>query len=352
LTIHGGTSLVTVTIGGNDVGFGDILIKCSKRLVLPPALSGDRNCAHDAQLVADTEFAVHSTLPSILDSVFSQIVAATGPNTAVIALDYPQIFPHDVSCLLEFTTDDRDFFRTETAAADEEVRNAAARAGIQFIDVRFDFDGHAQCQSPGPSWFNGLQPLHQERSYHPNALGQFAYAAAIDSYISQAVAGSSALTPAGLPANPLPSMQLAQAGASPTASSPPPATSYGHLSATATRLQTDPECSTAARPGDSVTFRAGGFRPQTPVAISMTANGATPNLPVPLTTVISDTKGSVTGTVSLSTNVQGFMLAGQTIPVIFLQAQGVSARLSTGGGPIVQEDEALMALVGVGDPCS
>ena len=71
------TNLVTLTIGGNDIGFASLIEQC--------VLS---NCA---TALVNTTATLGSTLKPALDTTFSDIRQAA-PNATVIVLGYPRVF--------------------------------------------------------------------------------------------------------------------------------------------------------------------------------------------------------------------------------------------------------------------
>lgn len=160
-----GTTLVTITIGGNDLGFTDVLTTCT--------LKGDAACSKRVATAVDF---LHSQLPGRLDTTYSTIRAAA-PNATLVVLGYPRLFTPDDGC--------RTLSAVKRAALNDaadqlsgEIAQAAGRAGARYVDVREAFAHHGVC-SPKP-WINAL--VHPaEDSYHPNRTGQAAYFQALTS---------------------------------------------------------------------------------------------------------------------------------------------------------------------------
>ncbi|GAA4416065.1 SGNH family lipase [Actinokineospora soli] len=151
------TTLVTITIGGNDVGFGSVMRTCT--------LGSDRACLDRvAQGVAATE----QVLPAKLDAAY-RAIEERAPRARVVVLGYPHLFAHGpTSCGMSLTK------RTAlNAAADKLNAVIAARAGaagLRFEPVTDDFAGHGVCTSR--PWINGVVLFPVIASYHPNAEGQ------------------------------------------------------------------------------------------------------------------------------------------------------------------------------------
>ncbi|MFD4640694.1 SGNH/GDSL hydrolase family protein [Lentzea sp. NPDC058436] len=153
------TTLVTITIGGNDLGFADVLTACT--------LKGDAACS--ARVATAVAFA-HEQLPGRLDTTYATI-RETAPNARLVVLGYPRLFTPDDDC--------RTLSAVKRAALNDaadqlsgEIAKAAERAGARYVDVREAFAHHGVC-SPKP-WINGLTNPTAD-SYHPNKAGQAAY---------------------------------------------------------------------------------------------------------------------------------------------------------------------------------
>lgn len=75
--LNSSTGLVSISIGGNDAGFADVMTTC--------VLNSDSGCL---SRIATAKAYVDSTLPGQLDSVYSAI-SAKAPAAHVVVLGYP-----------------------------------------------------------------------------------------------------------------------------------------------------------------------------------------------------------------------------------------------------------------------
>lgn len=159
--------LVTITIGGNDAGFGPIIIDC-----LRPG-SGCRRDFPDEDRRIDA-------LAGPLHDLYQRIVAAA-PGADLDVLTYPQIFrAQQATCpsTLDFTPDDVAWFRSEYTHMNAVVRRAAAGVPrTRVVDVETAFAGHEVC-TPQP-WAYGGRFSDPYSSFHPNAPGHAALAAVL-----------------------------------------------------------------------------------------------------------------------------------------------------------------------------
>ncbi len=153
-----GTTLVSITVGGNDVGFASIMETC--------ALQGTDACVAAVQAAENT---AQSTLPGLLDNVYNAI-QSHAPNARVVVLSYPVFYQLGTVCV--------GLSDTSHAKIDEGINlldgiisAAAGRHGFVFADVRSIFVGHQLC-SGGTKWLHALNFLDISESYHPTADGQ------------------------------------------------------------------------------------------------------------------------------------------------------------------------------------
>jgi lysophospholipase L1-like esterase len=153
------TTLVSITIGGNDVGFSSVMETC----VLLPTSS----CV---QAVATAEGEISSQLPGELNSVLADI-RADAPNARVVVLDYPELYDLSKSSgCIGLSTTDRTGLNQAADQLDSQIQAAAGRYGDVFADVRSAFAGHEICDSS--SWMHSVNILDISESYHPTAAGQ------------------------------------------------------------------------------------------------------------------------------------------------------------------------------------
>jgi lysophospholipase L1-like esterase len=153
------TTLVSITVGGNDVGFASVMENC--------VLSSTSSCVSDVD-AAESKMA--SQLPGDLNAVLGDI-RADAPNARVVVLGYPELYDlsKSATCIGLSATDRKDL----NAAADEldgQIQAAAGRYGDVFADVRAAFAGHRICDSS--SWLHSVNFLDVSESYHPTAAGQ------------------------------------------------------------------------------------------------------------------------------------------------------------------------------------
>ena len=152
-----GTTLVTVSAGGNDAGFANVITSCARPW--PWTCWGDINNANAV---------IRDTLPGRLDGLY-RAIRERAPNATVVVVGYPRVFNGE-ECNLGArisSGEQAELNRTADLLAGVIAARAAA-AGFSFVDPRAGFTGHAVCDDV--EWLNGLSyPILD--SYHPNPAG-------------------------------------------------------------------------------------------------------------------------------------------------------------------------------------
>jgi lysophospholipase L1-like esterase len=171
--LNAGTGYVTVTAGGNDIGFVSVLTECAK-----PAWLSDCNGAIDAAVAI-----IHAQIPTALAGLYADI-RAKAPNARTVVVGYPRLF-NGIDCHLLTWFSGAEMTRLNATAdlLDTAIATAASAAGFAFADPRTAFTGHAVCSSS--PWINNLTwPIGD--SFHPNKAGYAGYA----NVVAPALSGS------------------------------------------------------------------------------------------------------------------------------------------------------------------
>ena len=153
------TTLVTITVGGNDAGFTTVMEDC--------ILDSDTGCVNE---VNSAENFVRTTLPARLDSVYST-VRSHAPNASVVVLGYPRFYQVPGSCIVGLSNTKRSAIDGGADVLDQTIAGEVAKfAGFRFGDVRSAFSAHEICSS-STSWIHSVDFTHITDSYHPTAAG-------------------------------------------------------------------------------------------------------------------------------------------------------------------------------------
>ncbi|MGN9768561.1 SGNH/GDSL hydrolase family protein [Micromonospora sp. SD12] len=152
------TTLVSVTVGGNDVGFASIMSTC--------VLQGTTQCVAAVQAAEDK---ARAQLPGLLRNVYNGI-KTRAPNARVVVVGYPVFYQLGTVCV-GLSATSRAKINEGINLVDDITRSAAVAAGFKFADVRAQFVGHQLC-SYGDKWLHALNFATLGVSYHPTAAGQ------------------------------------------------------------------------------------------------------------------------------------------------------------------------------------
>ncbi|MET9684427.1 SGNH/GDSL hydrolase family protein [Streptomyces coeruleorubidus] len=151
------TGLVSLSVGGNDAGFADVMTTC--------VTQSDSACI---SRINTARAYVDSTLPGKLDSVYSAI-RSKAPNAHVVVLGYPRFYKLGTTCL-GLSEAKRKAINDASDHLNTAIAKRAANHGFTFGDVRQAFTGHEICS--GDSWLHSVNWLNIGESYHPKAPGQ------------------------------------------------------------------------------------------------------------------------------------------------------------------------------------
>jgi lysophospholipase L1-like esterase len=152
------TAYVTISVGGNDAGFADVLTECA----MPGWMSNCNGAIDGAQYI------INSVLPARLSTLYTSI-RAKAPNAKVIVVGYPRIFNgEDCNALTWFSPSEESRLNYTADLLNSRTASAAAAKGFTFANPTSRFVGHAVCDDV--EWINGLSSPIVE-SYHPNKAG-------------------------------------------------------------------------------------------------------------------------------------------------------------------------------------
>jgi lysophospholipase L1-like esterase len=154
--LNASTTLASITIGGNDAGFSDVMQTC--------VLSSDSSCL---SAVDGAKSYAQNTLPGNLSSLFGSMRSAA-PNAHVVVMDYPHLYVITTICV-GLSNTKRDALNSAADTIDGVIQTAAGNAGFTFADVRGQFSGHELCSND--DWLHSVDVSNLGDSYHPTALG-------------------------------------------------------------------------------------------------------------------------------------------------------------------------------------
>lgn len=193
LPVDEATDLVTITIGGNDMGFAEILTFCAIRVDCTTAPYHGRSLTEHLRRR-------RAALAPRLDEVYAR-THGQAPTARLLVLGYPQLFPAsraEQACgslgptaRLGWSHAEQDFLRRAVTETNRLIaRRVAASAIAEFVPVDGLFRGHEICGEAG-AWINAVSltlspsPSIDDQSFHPNEAGhRRGYAAAVNDVLN------------------------------------------------------------------------------------------------------------------------------------------------------------------------
>lgn len=194
------TEIVTVNIGGNDLGFSDVLPQCLAASPVGPLLGapGVPNCEAVLAPGGNDSLALklqHEVVPALHRTL--EVIAEKAPYATVHVVGYPSIFPSpedtpEGGCFVDaigsgtapfpenafpFTEVDTAYFHRTQAALDSAIADVAAEHGATFVSTMAESAGHEPCASNPDAWVSGITftslapPTTALGGLHPNEAG-------------------------------------------------------------------------------------------------------------------------------------------------------------------------------------
>lgn len=156
--LNSSTTTVSITIGGNDVGFAKVMEDCN--------LYSDSTCVNEINAAENT---ARTQLPGWLDNVYSQIKSRS-PYAKVVVLSYPRFYDLSAWYCPGLSGTKRTNINEGADVLDGVTKTEAGRYGFAFADVRSRFaNGHEICDYN--KWLHSVDFGNITQSYHPYDSG-------------------------------------------------------------------------------------------------------------------------------------------------------------------------------------
>jgi lysophospholipase L1-like esterase len=177
-------SLVLLTLGGDDLGFTNVLDKCMELSFTDPWGSPCR--AHYTQGGTDQLAAAVRAEAPRMAAVLADI-AARAPRARIVLVGYPDLFPLSGGCwpAVPITNGDIAYLRGIELQLNAMLATDARAASVSYVNTYTPTIGHDFCQRESVRDVEGLLPGSWTLPFHPNARGQAAIAAAVLAALQQ-----------------------------------------------------------------------------------------------------------------------------------------------------------------------
>jgi lysophospholipase L1-like esterase len=179
--------LVTLQIGGNDIGFGSIAEDCFSPTPVGATPCQDRYVVDG---VDEISVRIAETAPKV--AAVLQGIHERSPDARVLVVGYIAIFPETLVELcwpqLPVAYEDMHYLRAKQYELNAMLAEQSAANGAEYVDAYAASIGHDACQPPGLKWTEALAPTSPAAPVHPNLLGMLGMAESVKAALAAAPA--------------------------------------------------------------------------------------------------------------------------------------------------------------------
>lgn len=167
-SLSAATTVVSITIGGNDIGFSGIVESC---ITYNPFSSPCKNKYASGGKDQISE-KITATAPKI--AAVLQGIKAKAPSSKTYVLNYPAIFPETGSgCWpqMPISFSDAPYLRAKQKELNAMIATQAAANGATLVNWYSASIGHDACKGSSTRWVEPLVPGELAAPIHPNKAG-------------------------------------------------------------------------------------------------------------------------------------------------------------------------------------
>jgi GDSL-like Lipase/Acylhydrolase family len=162
------TKVVSLTIGGNDIGFSSIAESC---ITYNPFSHPCRD-KYNSGGVDQISQRIQATAPKV--AAVLQGIHARSPSARVFVVNYPAIFPETGSgCWpqMPISFSDSPYLRAKEQELNQMLATQSAANGATLVSWYSASIGHDACKSSSVRWVEPLVPGNSAAPIHPNRAG-------------------------------------------------------------------------------------------------------------------------------------------------------------------------------------
>jgi hypothetical protein len=167
-SLDSSTTVVSLTIGGNDIGFSEVAQSC---ITLNP-FSHPCLDKYDAGGVDQLKARIEATAPKVAAVLAG--IKSRSPSAKIYVVNYPAIFPETgFGCWPQMPIGFQDvpYLRSTEQRLNSMLATQAAAAGATLVSWYNASIGHDACKSSSNRWVEPLVPGELAAPIHPNAAG-------------------------------------------------------------------------------------------------------------------------------------------------------------------------------------
>jgi len=176
------TRLVTLGIGGNDIGFSDMITRCVAMGTAYKVLDRAKDMSSHGSPCREsyTDNGVDATekhiagLETKLTSALRDI-RRRAPEARVYVVGYPAVLPAgNGNCgrRLPLAPGDIAYLRAREDQLNKTLKEQAVSTGATYVDTYEASRGHDACAAESTRWIEPVIPSNPAAAVHPNARGQ------------------------------------------------------------------------------------------------------------------------------------------------------------------------------------
>lgn len=163
------TTLVTLSIGGNDMNWWELIAPCFQSFA-----GRDAQCRTDPVVTAPSD-AKLAVLPALVDANLHAIKARS-PRATIVVVGHGGIYGLGSCPAAAVSVVDAVWVRDFFARIDRVLQYAAGKYRARFVDVQAAAAGHDACASARARWFEGNVTTSDTPARHPTPTGSQAIA--------------------------------------------------------------------------------------------------------------------------------------------------------------------------------
>lgn len=167
-SLDASTTVVSLTIGGNDIGFSEVAQSC---ITLNP-FSHPCLDKYDAGGVDQLKARIEATAPKVAAVLAG--IKSRSPSAKIYVVNYPAIFPETgFGCWPQMPIGFQDvpYLRSTEQRLNSMLATQAAAAGATLVSWYNASIGHDACKSSSTRWVEPLVPGELAAPIHPNQAG-------------------------------------------------------------------------------------------------------------------------------------------------------------------------------------
>lgn len=174
--LDAGTAVVSLTIGGNDIGFSEIAESC---VTANPFATPCRDTYNSGgrDVIAERIAATAPKVRAVLRGIRQR-----SPSAEVYVLNYAAIFPETgFGCWPQMPIGygDVPYLRAKQQQLNAMIARQAEKKGATLVDWYAASIGHDACKDPLVRWVEPLVPVNPAAPIHPNLAGMQGAAATL-----------------------------------------------------------------------------------------------------------------------------------------------------------------------------